>query len=244
MKDKKYIIAGIIGIIVVALAVNLFNANKDQGKQTVSYDDPTDIVLDFYEEWLDAVYATDTDPYLSKLADNTPVLSKTLRDRLTTAPEDQGIDPVLCQSIPPEKISSKVIFTDASSTQILVVSKEPKQANQAVFTLSSLEDGWYIEDIVCSKEVSDAPYGINFEHEGGLFKGIESLSDRDYWSLMYAQDAQMVTAKLVFTANSTCIDTAGNESTCNPEQFTEAKVTVRGEVKEEGIEVTQLTFVQ
>lgn len=243
MKNKKIFLV-ILGIMTLAsLAVAIFYVNRYQNIQIVSNDEPIDIVLDFYEEWLGAIHATDTDPYTSKLAKETSILSKTLREQLSTAPENGEIDPVLCQSIPPTKISGRIISEEADTIQILVLSKEPKQPNQTVFSLSRLNDGWYIDSILCSKEESGAPQGSTFEHEGGLFKGIESLHDRDYWSLVYIQDSRVYTAQLIFTTDSVCTDISGNESACDSGLFTEAKVSVTGEMTESGVVVKHLTFM-
>lgn len=245
MKDKKIIVGSILGVVVIALLVviALSFVNKTQTKQTVSSDDPTDIALDFYGEWLDAVQSTSTTPYQEGLA-TAPILSKTLSDRLVATPENPEVDPVLCQKIPPTKVSSKTVFEEASTTQILVMSKEPKQAGQAVFTLSHLDEGWYINDILCAQEESGTPGEFSFAHEGGLFKSVTdaSLPDQEYWSILYIQDTKMYTARLLFTPESMCTDLAGVEAVCNPDQFIETKVEVQGEMSENGVTVKHLTF--
>jgi hypothetical protein len=244
MKDKKIIVGSIIGVTIIALvAVALFFVNKTETKQAVSSDDPTDIVLDFYGEWSDAAQSTSTNPYQEGLA-KTPILSKTLRDRLASTPENPEVDPVLCQNIPPTKISSRTIIEETDTTQILVMSKEPIQAGQAVFMLSRLDEGWYIDNIICAQGESGTLGEFSFAHEGGLFKGVtdQSLPDQEYWSILYIQDAKMYTARLLFTADSMCTDVAGTEAVCNPDQFTETKVKIEGEMSENGVTVKHLTF--
>ncbi|HCC05524.1 TPA: hypothetical protein DEP58_04470 [Patescibacteria group bacterium] len=245
MKDKKIIVGSIFGVVVIALLVVtlFFFANKTQTKQAVSTDNPTDIVLDFYGDWSNAVQSTSTNPYQEGLA-KTPILSKTLRDRLLATPENPEIDPVLCQNIPPTKVSSRTIIEEADTIQILVMSKEPIQTGQAVFMLSRLDDGWYIDDILCAQGESGTPGEFSFAHEGGLFKSVsdQSLPDQEYWSILYIQDAKMYTARLLFTADSMCTNLAGTEAVCNPDQFTETKVQVRGEMSENGVTVQQLSF--
>jgi hypothetical protein len=244
MKNKKIILGSILGVVIISLFIALFLIDKTKYKQTVSSDDPTDIALDFYHEWLDASQSTSTTPYQEGLA-KAPILSKTLSDRLVTTPENQELDPVLCQNILPTKVSSRTIFEDASSTQILVLSKEPKQAGQAIFVLSRLTDGWYIDDIICSQGESDTPREFSFEHEGGMFNDIsdQPQHDQNNWTLLYTQDTQMYTAPLFFTANSVCIDLTGSESVCNPDTFKEAKVMVQGEMLENGVEVKRLKHI-
>lgn len=245
MKNKKIIAGSVLGIAVIILFIALFSKNTAITRQAVSSEDPIDIVLDFYGEWLDAVQSTSTDPYQLGL-ENEPILSKTLSDRLIATREDQGLDQVLCQNTPPTKVSSRTIFEETDTMQILVLSKEPKQAGQAVFALSRLGDGWYIEDILCSQGESDTPREFSFEHEGGLFNNItgQAERDQDYWSLLYTQDTKMYTARLNFTADSMCTDLAGTESVCDPSKFIESKVTIQGNMSESGVDVKQLTFIQ
>lgn len=245
MKDKKIIVGSIVGVVLIALVgvALFFFVNKTPPKQAVSSDDPTDIVLDFYDAWSAAAQSTSTSPYQEELA-KTPILSKTLRDRLVATPENPEIDPVLCQNIPPTKVSSRTIVEEADRTQILVMSKEPIQAGQAVFMLSRLDEGWYIDDILCAQGEYVTPGEFSFAHEGGLFKSVtdQSLPDQEYWTLLYIQDTKMYTARLLFTPDSMCTDTSGNEAVCNPDQFIETKVKVQGEMSENGVAVKQLTF--
>lgn len=246
MKDKKIIVGGIIGLVVIVLFITLFSKDTItiRQQQTVSSDDPIDIALDFYGEWLDAVESTSTTPYQKGLAE-APILSKALRDRLiATSEEVQEIDPALCQITPPTKVSSRTIFKEADKTQILVLSKEPKQAGQAVFALSRLEEGWYIEDILCSLGESDTPREFSFEREGGFFKLDDPLDDQNPWNLLYTQDGYIYTAQLFFNADSVCTDLEGNESTCEPEQLFGTKVHVQGEMSESGVTVKKLKVTQ
>lgn len=244
MKNKRLIVGGIVSlIIVIALFVNLSSVDKVEYVQEVSNDDPVDISLDFYEKWLDAVQSTSTTPYKLGLA-KASILSKTLSDRLVATSEDQEIDPVLCQSIVPTRISSKTIVTESDTTQILIMSKEPKQAGQATVILSRLNEGWYINDIVCSQGESDIPREFSFEHEGGLYSNEQPLDEQNPWNLFYIQDTQMHTAPLFFTTDSMCTDLTGNESVCDTSTFTDAKVMIQGEMTERGVDVKQLTFLQ
>jgi len=245
MKNKKIILGSTFGVIVIALfvIVGLFLVDKTKDRpQEVSSDDPTDIVLDFYQEWLEAAQSTSTTPYQLGLT-TSPILSKTLSDRLVTTGKDQEIDPVLCQKILPTKVSSRTIIAATGTTQILVLSKEPKQTGQAVYVVSRLNDGWYIDDILCSQGESEISGEFSFDHVGGLYKNDQLQAEEKYWSLLYLQNDQVYTARLFFTPESICTDPGLNESVCNQDQFTEMKVVVQGDMSETGVAVKKLKFI-
>jgi len=246
MKNKKLILGGIVGVTIIGLVIVLIplQVQRNEYRQEVSTEDPTDITLDFYEQWVAAVRSTSTSPQDSGLA-NTPLLSKTLSEKLSKALQEQDTDPVFCQNILPEKISSKTIIEEEDTVQILVLSKEPKQASQTVFVLKRLNEGWFIDDILCLQEEPDMNREFTFEHEGGIYRGglykkVQTEDNKDYWSLLYTQDSKVYTAQLIFTADSMCTDIAGNESVCDPSQFTEMKVMIQGQMTENGVTVTQV----
>ena len=212
--------------------------------QAVSTDDPIDVVLDFYGDWLDAVRSTSTDPYQAGLT-NEPLLSPTLQNKLDNPPAEQLKDPVLCQDPIPTKIRSKRLYEKPDEVQFVVFSKEQPLAGQAIILARRLNDGWYIEDIECSREF-DEPREFTFEYEGNLLKSVPPPYDPNYWHLVYSQDSVPGYAvPLFFSAESMCTDSNGTESICDENQFTETqKVMLHGNMTELGVDVMKLEFVE
>ncbi len=255
MENKRYIIAGILGLIVlVAIAGFIFqkfyrapNVEQVTINQEVSTDDPMDIVLDFYEKWLDVAKSTSTDPYQSGLTAQ-PILSEALRVRLTeTAGHGVGgLDPVLCQMTAPEHIVGRIVFKAADKTQVLVTAKDTRVTEQAIIMLLRHNDGWYIDDIACSLGESTPPREFSFDMEGYLLKNnVPPPLDPQYWHIVFSENNEAGhSAPLFFDAESMC-ESAGNvKAVCNPDQFIEAtKVHVYGQMTERGVEVKQLAFV-
>lgn len=255
MKNKQIIVGGIAVLLVLLFLMAIFIGGKGSGTHTptevttdtqvVSDSDPIDIVLDFYGPWLDAAQSTSTDFQQLGLADN-PLLSEELRTKLTEASVIDELDPVICQDPLPEKIQSKKIYDEGDKSQILVFSKEQNRAGQAVVTLLRQNDGWYIDDIVCSRGEFDVPREFTFMYEGNLLKSVPPPYDPEFWHLVYAQNGTFgYVVPLYFSDASICTDMSGAESVCAPDKFMETrKVMVRGEMTESGVEVKQLDFIE
>ncbi|MDP3953617.1 MAG: hypothetical protein Q8P99_02255 [bacterium] len=246
-KYRKYIIGGVLGLVVIAVIVGLYlRGFKSSGsRQEVSTADPVDIVLDFYEPWLAAVRATDTNPYQLGLA-KAPLLSKTLRERLLSAEgaSQDGLDPVLCQTTVPTQISARPVTESADTAKVLVMSREEGALEQAIVTLLKHNDGWYIDDILCSPGEFPPEREFSFQMEGFLLKSVEPPLDSQYWHLVFEENNQQGhVVPLFFDTDSTCINLDGHESVCSPEQFTEpSKALVSGEMTELGVQVKRLEF--
>lgn len=228
-KTKKITVAVIAALAAVATAIGLFLASE---KQQVSTDEPVDIVSDLYGRWLEAAKSTSTNPYQEEL-NKSPLLGKELRGRL--APPHSGLDPVLCQTVPPEKFSTRRIYEGADKVEILVTAKKPSASTeQAIVTLLPLDGGWYIEGIQCSPGEFAPEMEFSFDREGQLAK-IAAGS----WRLVFEEDGQPGhEAPLLFGAQSMCRALDGNTAVCNPAAFVEnARAHVRGQMTESGIEV-------
>ena len=253
MVNKKIIVGVAVLVfltVVISLSLKEFKTDTEIKPieateiQQVSTDDPIDIVLDFYGDWLDAVQSTSTDPYQLGLVDE-PLLSPELRSKLSNPFEDQLKDPVVCQDPIPEKIRSKRLYELPDEVQIVVFSKEQPLAGQAIATIRRLNDGWYIEDIECSREF-DEPREFTFEYEGNLLKSVPPPYDPNYWHLVYSQDGTPGYAvPLFFSTDSQCTDVNRVAAMCDPNQFTETqKVMLRGNMTELGVEVKQLEYIE
>ena len=245
MHNRTFIIAGVVALIVIVAVLFFSKGDSEQevSEQMVSTSDPMNTVLDFYDPWLSAVKASDTDPYQRGLNEE-PLLSPELRTKLADM-KDREIgepDPVLCQTEAPTGISARRIYQNADEAQVLVMSTEPGQTAQAVVTLPRLNDGWYIKDITCSLGEFAPDREFTFEREGFLLKSVEPPLDPQYWHLVFEEDGRMGhTAPLFFGAESTCMALDGSQSTCDPNSFTEpSKAFVQGEMTEAGVEVKRV----
>lgn len=256
MEHRKFIVGGLIalGAVVLVVAGILYNASnkskqadQDLSDQEVAAADPVDIVLDFYNPWLEAVKSTSTDPYASELASE-KILSKELRALLVSKKEraETEIDPVLCQTTTPERVTGRVVSEQENVVRVLVMAKEKELTAQSVFTLKRHNNGWYIDSILCSPGEFELPREFSFEKEGHLLKSVPPPLDPQYWHIVFEEDGVPGHAvPLLFDADSSCVSLDGSQYVCTPDQFTDAtKVHVYGQMTELGVEVTRLEFIE
>jgi len=247
MTKNTKIIGVVGGLIIIALFVWFFTRGLAQ--QQVSKLDATDTVLNFYDEWLRAVKEpTSAEPNKADLA-NSPILSKALRGRLTKTLKqtDLALDPVLCQTVVPEQISTRKVYENADGAQILITSKDRKVTEQTTVTLIRYNDGWYINNIECSAGEFGPKREFSFESEGYLLKdSIPAPYDSKNWHLVFEENGQVGNViPIFFNSESQCTNLGGAKSVCKPEQFIEAtKVFVHGQMTERGITVNRQEFVK
>lgn len=245
MKNKIIFFVVII-VLIIAGVVFLFLKGNSTKQQEVSTYDPIDIVLDFYEPWLSARKSTSTDPYKEGLY-NEPLLSKELRDRISSSEgqTDSEVDPVLCQTVVPTRISGKTLYKFEDKSQILVLARDEGLTGQAVVTLNRHNNGWYIDDIKCSPGEFAPPREFSFEREGDLIKMLETPPTNYYGYLVFEENEKIAVAPLFFNNESICIFSNGDESVCNTGDFPEKpKVTVYGEMSESGVTVKKFKFME
>ncbi|MFA6269874.1 MAG: hypothetical protein WC657_01525 [Candidatus Paceibacterota bacterium] len=240
----------IIGVVIVVVVVGLiWFFTKGPADQQVSRLDIKDTVANFYGDWLKAVREpVSANPTQSQLA-NSPVLSKTLRDHIKKTIKQPGtnLDPVLCQTVIPERISTRMVFENADKAQILITSPDKKVTEQALTTLIKYKDGWYIDSIQCSPGEFGPQREFSFESQGFLLKSsIPAPYNSKDWHLVYEENGQAGNViPIFFDSKSQCVNLDGTKSTCKPDQFTEAtKVFVHGQMTERGISVTRQEFVK
>jgi hypothetical protein len=255
MENKKNIvivILGLLGVIIVSVvSFIVFRSGKDAdlvtGDQETSTADPIDVVLDFYNPWLAATKATSTNPYASGLAAS-KILGEALRSRLISSEGDldTDIDPVLCQTTTPERVTGRIVSRQENEVRVLVMPKEKELTAQSVFTLKRHNEGWFIDSIMCSPGEFALPREFSFETEGYLLKSVPPPLDPQYWYVVFEDNGEPGHAvPLLFSMTSKCISIEKEEQVCIPDQFGEAaKVSVFGQMTEAGAEVTRLEFVQ
>ena len=243
---KKTTIIGVLVLIAIVLLAVFFM--RGSSEQQVSKLDATDTVVSFYDQWLVAAKQPDTEPNRSKLA-KSPILGKTLKDRLVSElkKSDSNLDPVLCQSTVPESISTRTVFQETEKAQILVTSRDKNVTDQAVVSLTRLNDGWFISDIQCSGGEFAPEREFTFEGEGYLLKGsIPAPYDSKNWHLVFEEDGVPGhVVPLLFNSESQCTTLDGNKAVCKLDQLTEAmKVFVQGQMTEYGVSVKQQKVVE
>lgn len=250
MNKKKIIIIGLVVVIVVAGIISLLTRGSLIGtfSQEVSMEEPVDVVMGFYSPWFKAVNSTSTDPYTEGLVDY-PILSKDVRTYIT---ENRGdirqsqMDPVLCQSAAiPSRLTSRKIYEEADSAQVLIMAKDKELSNQAVATLLKHNEGWYINSIECTLGEVPPEREFSFEREGKIIKAsVPDPYNKDYWHVVYEENGQEgLLAPLFFNEESKCIPKRGDEYVCDPNQLKEdAKVVVKAQLTEWGAEVKRLEF--
>lgn len=240
--NKEKTIKIIVLVIVLLAAIFLVTKIAPGARQEVSTDKPAFIVLNLYESWLEARLSTSTDPYAEGLH-KSPILGKEVKTRLADLEETLGddIDPVLCQySLPEDGLSTRVVYQNEESAQIVVLSTEPGVYAQSIATLTKLDEGWYISDIKCSAGEVAPDREFTFEQYGILHTEVPEPWTSGSWHIIFVDDSGLGIVPLFFDANSTCIS-GGSESVCDPNTFTaETKVTVYGDMSEYGATVKKM----
>lgn len=241
---KKIIVLGLIILVAVMVFLTLQKnggiSKTDDAVGAIPTTDPLDGLLDFYNEWLGARQATNTDPVAAGLVDS-PIFTPRMKEALQTALAEGGdMDPVLCQTVVPEKVGAKTIGQKDASVKMLVIARGEKLPGQAMVSLVPQNGMWAIDDIECIYGEQAPEMGeFSFEREGQLLHSVPPPLDSNYWYLVYESDGIMgYTAKLIFDEESVCTDTNGVTSTCDTNTFKEtAPAFVQGEMGEAGLMV-------
>lgn len=250
---KQYLIIGILILIVVigaSILMGLVGGGNVDTKNDVSEveevtGDPVDITMEFYKQWLSAVQDPATNPFLLGLTAN-PVISDEVQAKLEAAREDigTGLDPVLCQSVVPEKIGAKSLSKLDNKAMVMVIARggDTKSPDQAIVTLDVVKNTWQITDITCASGESAPEQEFAFDKEGFLLKGVPPQLNPSFWYLVFEENGQAGhVAPLTFEATSMCISPEGNEGVCDPDQFTNpSKAHVQGGMTEAGAVVKRI----
>ena len=256
MDHKKIIIGSVVALVIIGLVTagvlykgfGIGDVLVEQvSNQEVVMGDPVDIVMDFYSPWLEAVKSNETDPYTSELISK-KILSEGLRNRImsTKGHADTEIDPVLCQTTKPERVTGRVVSEQENMVRVLVMAKEKELTAQSVFVLKRQNDGWFIDDIVCSLGEFELSREFSFEKEGFLLKSVPPPLNREYWHLVFEENGELGHfVPLFFGAETKCVSTSGEETLCSPDQFVDAtRAHIFGQMTESGVEVKRLEFVK
>lgn len=245
-KRNRVIIISLLGL--TLLVGGFFITTQPTSQQRGVTDDPSDIVLDFYNDWVKLRQATDTDPFASELLQS-PALSEEFTNQLLLARKDfqtTGFDPVVCGTTIPSQKRSREIYANDTEAQILVFDRDSETSVQRVFTLKGDGTTWQITNINCTAaEQALNPGEFSFDTTGYLLRNsLPDSFDKQYWYLVYESNGESgYTAPLLFTDNSVCTQADGSEIACGDEYFSEtARVSVQGSMTEAGPEVVRLRF--
>jgi|AntAceMinimDraft_11_1070367.scaffolds.fasta_scaffold27731_1 hypothetical protein len=243
MKKQTRILL-IISLFALVFALTMAVRLTRPVEQVVSMNEPVDIVLDFYEQWLSESQSEEVDPFKSGLA-KSEILNIDLQKKLKNINKDSenDLDPVLCQTTSDIEIATRRVSEQEERVQILVTSRDKALTGQAVVTLLAKDGGWYINDITCFPGEFEEEREFTFEREGYAVMGsmLESVNPEQLHLIFEENNEPGYSVPLLFDEESVCIDTKGTESTCVIDQFTEVtKVFVKGAMTELGVEVKNL----
>lgn len=245
--NRTYLIGGIAVLAALIIGIAGYFAWNAWGpvKIVPAMGQPVDIVLDFYQPWLETRTSTTTTSF--KEYGRSAILGDEARAYLREAQKQvEGVDPVLCMSQIPSKIAARPIFETADEAQVLVTGRDPETGEQAVVTLRPLEGGWYIHQIACSPGEFAPEREFSFEHEGFLLKNVPAPLNSQYWHIVFEENGQPGHfAPLFFSAESSCKALDGSTATCSPDTLRETtKVKVQGQMTELGVQVKNLEILK
>ena len=251
--NKRFVLIGaglLIIVLVVILILNRDKADREDviNGEVVNAGDPLDPTIEFYDNWLEAVKSTTTNPVEANLVNN-EFLSESVREYISLAQTDteRTVDPVLCQSTTPERLGAKVSFVLDSKAQLLIIARggAEKSAEMAVVDLTVVNNKWQITNINCSAGESAPIREFSFERKGFLLKSVPPPLNSEYWHLVFEENGQLGhTVPLFFNADSLCVAFDGTEMVCDETQFQDAtQVIVKGEMTESGTIVKRVEFL-
>lgn len=254
MNQKIVLIGGLVVVAVVAIVLvwltvpAMAPSDTDNATSTAPVDDAMSVTSTFFNAWLAARLSTTTNPYDAGVLD-TPIISGTLRDKILvtkSTPLPENRDPVLCQTVTPERVGTKEVSVSADRAEVMVLARgfEVKSPHQSLVTLTLIDNKWQISDINCIQGETAPDREYDFEQVGYLLKNVPPPLDPQYWHLVFEQmGTPGHTVPLLLDANSICVATDGTEATCTDTDLIEGvKVLIKAGMTEEGATVQRLEF--
>lgn len=237
-------VAVVVGLVLMSLRVsNTVDQNLNQNSEVAG--DPLDEVTDFYNDWFDARQSTATDPYTLGLALDAR-LATSVQEYIQAADKNAEKDPVLCLTQLPPRIGAKPVFKLDNSAQFVVLARGVGGVtpDRAVVDLETVGGAWLITKIECISGESAPEREFAFERTGYLLKYNEPPLDPNTWYIVYEENGEDGhIAPLFFTETSLCVNAGGEESVCQPDNFTNAiEATVKGGMSEAGVEVKRIEY--
>lgn len=251
MKKYLIIIAGIVAVVAVVVFISQQTAMAPEksmtgADETRPTEDPLDVTINFYNDWLAAEQSTSTSPQVAGLLKR-PVLAPELQATLLTKLEtpDSTVNPVLCQVAIPPRIGGKSSYTLDTKAEVHVLARglDERSSRMAVVTLTAVAGKWVISDIACSSGEMAPEREFSFDREGFLLKSVPPPLDATRWHLVFEENGVMGhTAPLFFNTDSVCVAVDQTSGPCDSTTFTEpSKALVQGEMTEAGVTVKRVT---
>lgn len=243
----------ILAVVVVAIIAVVFfiardtSNDNDSDQSGVPQEEAIDVVLGFYDNWLELQADTSMSPFDSEFFASS-ILSNDARTKIIEArSESAEFDPITCQTgVVPERVRARVFPASETEAKILIESRvgEDTLPLMSFVTLTAVNGTWQIADIDCTAGDIAPDVEFNYDREGLLLKSVPPPFEAGQWHLVFEQDGQMGhVTPLFFSATTTCVSLDGVESICNPDTFTEtARVVVKGGMTEVGAEVQRVEF--
>lgn len=249
MKKQTIFLTLLFVVIIGVLGWALLSSKSDDknaidNTQTEIVNDPIDVTMELYAPWLAYLQSTSTELSQTEILEIAPI-TEDLRARLTKALNDslKTIDPIMCQTVLPERIGVKIVFINDTQAQLSVVARGNKVPEQALVTLEVINNGWVISDIACSQGEVGPNLEFSFVNDGNLLKqSLQPPLDSQKWHLVYTLGGVSGhTIPLIFDSLSVCIEKDGSEQTCSDDKFSEtAKVSIKGEMQEAGVLIRRM----
>lgn len=248
MKNKFIILTVLAFIVVCAIVLlqkNETNITKTDEPNIPVEADPVDTVMDFYNQWVDARTATDTDPYAAGLNQNED-LTDLLKAELTAAQESfttENTDPILCISTVPEGLKTRTVSRTDTTALVLLTERGGAGLPIALVRLVGVNGQWKLDNIDCNAGETGPTLGdYTFDRTGFLLKdSVQPPLDPNNWYLVYESDGiNGYTAVLNFTDASNCTSQTGESATCPNSLYEAEYVHVQGNMTEAGVEVVQI----
>lgn len=246
-KKLIFLVLGLVvaaGLLLMSFSdINVTNFNVEPRVPVVG--DPLDEVTDFYNDWFDARNSTSTDPYTLGLAMDAR-LATSVREYIEEADKNAEKDPVLCLTALPPRIGAKPVFKLEDSAQYVVLARGVGGVtpDRAVVDLEPVGGKWLITKIECISGESAPEREFEFEKTGHLLKHNQPPLDPNTWYVVFEENGEDGhIAPLFFSETSICVNAGGEESVCQPDNFSNAiQATVKGSMTEAGVEVKRIEY--
>lgn len=243
----------IIGLIILGAATVAWLSNSSDGLSVGSGDsaipetEAMDFALTYYNDWLEAMQSTSTDPISAGLVSDSR-LQADLQTYLQEYDYSTELDPVLCQMTTPDRVGAKTSYVLDREAQFLLLARglEMKSSRQAVVDIVAEDGNWVISGITCTEGESAPEREFTFEREGFLLKSVPPPLDPEYWHLVFEERGIAGhTAPLFFAEDSMCVAVDGTETVCDPDTLPEAGAAiVKGQMTEAGVDVKRIELEQ
>lgn len=227
------VVTGVVGLWI--FLSNSTSTTDMAAIDTSSFQPPRDVVIDFYDAWLDV--ASSSPAGLPEFAFITNDLRSRIETDLAAAP---AIDPILCSAQAFSSFGTKVIYTTDTNAEIVVSSRGLEVSAQAIVLLDVTPTSWVISDITCSTGEVGPEVEFTFEQTGNLLKdSLQAPRDTNRWHLVYTRNEVAGNViPLYFDEGSLCKSNDAEIVVCSTDIFSEPQqVTVKGQMTEAGVKV-------